>query len=250
MLYGKPIQTPISEPRRILEIGCGTGNMTRYLATVYPSAKEIIGIDLSPIPDRETPRQVTFLQGEFRALVASSEHPELASHSFDYLFSRMLVYGMTDWPGYIAQARDLLASGGWLELQEIHTVYYDENENLFSGSWGWLKEQSDAWAERGLDIHCGPKLEGHLRDAGFEDIHVKQFRWMFGPRKGHPETDLIASYSSQYLFNANFGAFKKVVGPKKTPEELSTIENQMREDMSYSEDGKHCRFFVVYGRKP
>ena len=224
--------------------------MTKYFGGVYPNAKEIIGIDLSPVPQREFPPQVTFVQGDFRTLITSSEHSHFSSNSFDYVFSRMLVFGMTDWAGYIAQAKDLLAPGGWLELQEIHKTYYDENGTILSGSWEWLQEQSDAWTMRGLDMHCGPKLEGYLRDAGFEDITVKRFRWMYGPREGHPETDLIASYSSQYLFNANFGAFVKVLGTQKTPEELNTIEKQMREDMSYSEDGKHNHFFVVYGRKP
>jgi SAM-dependent methyltransferase len=246
MLHDKPFQAPLASPGSMLDVGCGTGEMTLGFAKSFPLAAEIIGVDLSPVPQRNTPDQVTFIQGEFRSLV-SSGHPKLLPKSFDYIFSRMLVFGMTDWPGYIKQAFELLAPGGWLELQEIHTVYHDEKKQLLSGSWTWLQEQSDAWAQRGLDIHCGPKLEGYMRSAGLQDVHVKRFRWMFGP--GHPQTDLIPSYTTRHLFDANFGAYKKIVGPRKSAQELAEVETRMREDMSYSEDGKHCEFFVVYGRK-
>lgn len=250
MMHDQPNQAPLTEPRRILEVGCGTGNMTRHFAKTFTSATDVLGVDLSPVPTQESGERVKFLQGDFRRLAEDLRDSELQPGSFDYIFSRMLVYGMTDWPGYVSQAKTLMSPGGWLELQEIDmSALFDENQAPISESWAWLSEQQAAWANRGLDMSCAPKLEGYLREAGFVNVQVKEFRWMFGSWHGHSETDLIARYSTKYLFDANFGAFTKVCGPSKTPAELEEAGREMRESYSW-EDGKHNRFFVVYGQKP
>ena len=244
MMHNDATHAPLSKPKRILEVGCGTGSMTRSFADKYASAHDVIGIDLSPVPNPGTDNKAIFLQGDFRTYAEDHVDSNLLEGPFDYIFSRMLIYGMLDWPGYINQAKQLLTSGGWLELQEIDmTGMFDNKQDLISSSWGWLQEQQAAWAERGLDMSCAPKLQGYLEDAGFVDVHAKEFRWMFGPRDGHPETDFIAKYSTTYLAGANFGAFKKVCGPSKTAAELRKVEQDIHESYSWSEKGNHLRFF-------
>ena len=246
-MHGQVNHAPVTKPRRILEVGCGTGSTTAYFAEKYSTAEEVIGVDLSAVPEQADLSRATFLQGDFHTLAGNSPlHPD----SFDYIFSRMLVFGMTDWPGYLAQARDLLKTGGWLELQEMDFYFFGGDQQLICEEWKWLHDQTAAWTNRGLDIRIGPKLEDYLHQAGFVDVHAKEYRWVWGRWRGHPETDMIGDYSPKYLIPVNVVAYKKVIGPTKTAAELEKDEADMKENLKFSEDGKHQRYFVVCGRRP
>lgn len=49
----------------------------------------------------------------------------LARGSFDYVFSRLLICGMTDWKGFICDiVAPLLKPGGWFEVQDLDYVWY------------------------------------------------------------------------------------------------------------------------------
>lgn len=173
----------------------------------------------------------------------------LQPESFDLVFSRLLLYGMPDWPGYIQQAKTMLRAGGWLELQEPSMIpWFDGSENIISSNWTWLKEQDAAWTARGLDMCVGPKLAAYMREAGLVDVHVQQFRWAHGPWKGHPEVDLLAATSPGNLARINAVAFEKAVGAAKTKEEWERVREDIKRDMAF-EEGKHLKFYVVCGRK-
>lgn len=112
--------------------------------------------------------------------------PDYALVFSNCIFSRLLVYGMFDRPGYIAQAKSMLAPGNRSELQKIDLGgLLNREQSLISGYWGQLKEQQDTWTQRPLDMNCASRLEGYFWDAGFQEVHTEEFRWMFGPWKGH-----------------------------------------------------------------
>jgi cyclopropane fatty-acyl-phospholipid synthase-like methyltransferase len=247
MMHDTPCHAPLHNPKRILEVGSGTGAMTRQLAAKYPSA-EVISNDLSPLPNQETlPENASFIQGDFLTLATDSAL--LATESFDYVFSRMLVYGMSDWPAYISQAKSLVSTGGFLELQELDTsTFWGADQNALPKSPG-MSEMASVFASRGLDVAVAPKLGGYVRDAGFVDVQVKEFRWSYGTWREHPETEMMAKFSTKYLGKANFGAYKRVLGPQKTGDQLAVVESDMMRDFA-EHDGKHMRFWVVVARKP
>ncbi|KAK4498581.1 hypothetical protein PRZ48_011239 [Zasmidium cellare] len=252
-MLGDPItKAPLNNPKRILEVGCGTGNVARRLAGMHPNAS-VIGVDLSPVPSSEsTPPNVAFIQGDIHELAGdNAQVPELQPGSFDYIFSRMLVFGIRDWPEHFSRLKRLLAPGGWLELQEVDlTGFYDGQENLMSSHWIWLSEQREAFTWIGLHIDCAPDLGDYLSQTEFQDVHTQKYRWMLGPWEGHPETDLMAHFSTRYTADANFTAYKKVLGSSKSESELADVEKEMKEAFSWSKDGKHLRFFVAYGQRP
>lgn len=248
MMYGRPCRAPVQAPRRILEIGCGTGSMTRYLAERHSSATTVIGVDLSPVPRLSTdPDRLYFIEGDFHGLALS--HPEISGGGFEYIFSRLLYYSITDWPAYIAQAIALLAPGGWLELQEIHQVFYNADGSEISGSWHWLQHQTQEWRKRGLNMQAGRALPVYLRDAGLIDISTEEFRWVFGRWREHVETDAIGNYSPKMIPPLNFAAYAKILGPSLSEEELAMVKDEMDVTMAGTDDGKHFPFVVTCGRK-
>jgi trans-aconitate methyltransferase len=121
MMHGKAFHAPVERPSRVLEVGAGTGYVTRILASTFPQA-EVIGLDLSVIPQGDK-TSATFVKGGIMDPGVAVTGP------FDFLYSRMLVYGgIRDWPAYIARAWDLLAPGGWLKTQELNaSTLYDRD---------------------------------------------------------------------------------------------------------------------------
>ena len=68
----------------MIDVGCGTGIVTRHFGTQYPSAT-VCGIDISPIPSFvSTPADVSYIQDDVRKLMRSDER--LAPASLDYIY--------------------------------------------------------------------------------------------------------------------------------------------------------------------
>lgn len=113
------IHAPIDFPNKVLDIGCGTGIVTYHLSSLYPSAQHIYGVDLSTVTKRpsdvsEKSPNVEFIQGDIHALAGTDAR--LALGSADFVFNRMLICGITDWPLYMQKVLSLLRPSGWAEM--------------------------------------------------------------------------------------------------------------------------------------
>lgn len=121
----------VQQPTRILDVGCGTGRSTMQLAERFPGA-QIFGVDLSPVPALHAkPENVQYIQGDVRTLIEAGTEP-FVSGSFDYIYSRLLSLGMTNWEDYLGQIKPVLAPRGWLEIQEMEVEFQDPNGRAMS----------------------------------------------------------------------------------------------------------------------
>jgi 2-polyprenyl-3-methyl-5-hydroxy-6-metoxy-1,4-benzoquinol methylase len=104
LMNNKVIHAPldVSSARKMMDIGCGTGIMTHEMATAFPHA-QVYGLDLSPVPNvREKLPNIEYVQGNVMELSDSkTRDPRFENGSFDFIFSRLLIAGMTDWKGYV-----------------------------------------------------------------------------------------------------------------------------------------------------
>jgi SAM-dependent methyltransferase len=100
---------------RILDLGCGSGEITRRLAERYPQA-QLLGIDILE-GNLAAARQlnaayaarVEFAQGDAFALA-------LPDASFDLVVCRHLSQAVPEFPRVLAQIDRVLRPGGWLHL--------------------------------------------------------------------------------------------------------------------------------------
>lgn len=201
------IHAPLHNPARLLEVGCGTGYLTTHLGTIYPNA-DVVGLDLSTVPElRIRPRNVRFLKGDVMSQTPQEWTPQSGTdlvknddRGFDYLFSRLLICGMNDWPGYLRKAFSLLNADGWAEMHDLDWVWFDASSGrVISDDWEWLKVLKSAAEERRLDFEGGSGVKGWMADAGFVDVkrcvHARpsmaaefsdadntsyEYRWPFG----------------------------------------------------------------------
>lgn len=113
-MHGCVIHASLKDPRRILDVGCGTGVVSCILSQMFPSA-QVYGVDLSEVPAANAkPKNVTFIQGVMPRMVYSDDTGIFAKASFDLVFSRLLAAGMCGWQDYIKTAANLVKPGGYV----------------------------------------------------------------------------------------------------------------------------------------
>ncbi len=105
----------VPEPQmRVLDLGCGTGALTRRLAEQL-RARETLGVDRSPAmlercaEQRAGSASLSFQQGDLAALKPDG--------SWDLVFSNAALHWVEDHPALLRQLKGCLAPGGQLAVQ-------------------------------------------------------------------------------------------------------------------------------------
>lgn len=104
-------RVPLSRPARIVDLGCGAGNVTRLLAERWPNA-ELTGLDSSP----EMLERACTTVPNARFELAGVEHwdPE---DSLDLLFSNAALHWVGQHEILFPRLLDMLSPGGVLAVQ-------------------------------------------------------------------------------------------------------------------------------------
>jgi S-adenosylmethionine-diacylgycerolhomoserine-N-methlytransferase len=109
----------IAPPRRILEIGCGTGSNLVLLARTFPAA-EIVGLDLSAEMLKKAQQNIARFGGRVSLLHRSYSEP-LANGSFDLIVISYCLSMMN--PGFaeaLRICRQDLSPSGTLAIVDFH----------------------------------------------------------------------------------------------------------------------------------
>lgn len=173
----------------ILELGCGTGNLTSALAARHPGAS-ITLVDASP-EMLEAARQRLAPRRQVTTIAATFEELELEPHSFDLVTSCMAVHHVVDLTALFRKLQRALVPGGRL-------IYADQMRGTTAEhhaiNWGRLVE---FWQRPGnlteLEMH---ELEEHaqlhdhyvtvpeqlamLDAVGFGELDCVWRSWMWG----------------------------------------------------------------------
>lgn len=248
-MNNQPFHAPVKDPKRILDIGCGTGAMTILLARMYPDA-EVIGVDISPVPSRhEQPSNLTYVQGNIMEL-PESDDPRFAKGSFDYVFHRLLVLGMTNWPAYIATVRDLLIPGGWAEMHDMDVALWSrDGSTCVSDTWWHQERFHEDCVAIGLDINIGRKLAGYVKDAGLVNVSGTVYKLPYIPEPDLPGAELIAEANQKIMGPANRALIKKVSGPRRDAEVVEKMADSVVERFGQAKVGDYAPIYVVVSQK-
>nr|WP_315243498.1 methyltransferase domain-containing protein [uncultured Albidiferax sp.] len=109
----------IQPAMRVLDIGCGSGEVTRAIASLVGPWGSVVGVDGSAsalaaakaATEVTNHRNIAYVLGDLGAL-------ELAAGSFDCIVGRRVLMYVPGPQGVIARLAGLLRTGGWMALQE------------------------------------------------------------------------------------------------------------------------------------
>lgn len=104
----------LTGPLSILDLGCGTGEITRRLASRYPQVR-LIGIDILE-SNLAIARQEDVFSGRIRYEQGDAfalKHPD---SSFEFVVCRHVSQAVPDFPQVLAEITRVLKPGGWLHL--------------------------------------------------------------------------------------------------------------------------------------
>ena len=156
-------------------------------------------MDLSPIQPDAVPRNLTFIVDD-----ACAEWT--FSTPFDYIHTRCVSSGITDWPGLLAQCFRHLRPGGWLELQEFHLPFAcdDGSAGPETPAMQWSATLTAAIANAGMDMTSKTTFSHpqRLKDLGFTKVEMVNAKWPIGPwAKGEKEKMIGALFLKDVDFN-------------------------------------------------
>jgi SAM-dependent methyltransferase len=158
-------------PVHILDLGCGSGEITRRLAERYPQAA-LLGIDILESnlgPARRANagfgERVRFVQGDAFAL-------DLADASFDLVVCRHLSQAVPDFPRVLAQIDRVLRPGGWLHLLSEDYAMIHMPQALGDPDGFWQDAVLPFMAGIGCDGRIGRHTPPMLHALGYRALAV------------------------------------------------------------------------------
>jgi SAM-dependent methyltransferase len=143
---------PEVEGLRVLDLGCGAGQLAHYLATT--GAAEVVGVDVSErMLDLARAKWVHPRVTYYRAAIEEVAFP---SARFDLVVSSLVLHYIDDYPGVVQRIAGWLAPGGVLAYSTEHPIFTAR----LPGD-GWVLDDAGRRSRWGLDRYAdeGPREE-------------------------------------------------------------------------------------------
>lgn len=120
--------TSVNNPRRIMDIGCGTGRHTARLGATYPDA-EVIALDVSESMIAVASRRVLVPNVQFVVADAQTHLPDVAC---DLVIANASLHWLNDLPGVLPMIATRVVSGGELAFSAFGPETFSELRQAIS----------------------------------------------------------------------------------------------------------------------
>lgn len=162
-----------SDPRNVLDLGCGTGVWSTSFAASHPHTS-VVGADISPpTPTASLPN--------CRFVAAQAEHDwsgiEAHAAQSDFIHARLLTLGVKDWDALLTRCFRHLRPGGLLELVDVCRPRMASKAGYSADDCAVIRHADlvvEGTRRTGVDWNAHLNHGGRLEKAGF----AVQDRWM------------------------------------------------------------------------
>ena len=161
------VKAVVGNPRKIIDLGCGTGSTTLMLKQAFPNA-EVVGLDLSPqmLTMSEYKAQQAHLEIDW--VHGLAEATKFADREFDVVTASLLLH---ETPIYIAEevfkeAYRLLEPGGQVIILDGH------QKTLRNADW-----LSDIFEEPYIREYAAGSVDAWMGKANFNQVLTEDVWW-------------------------------------------------------------------------
>lgn len=198
------------QPRRILDVGCGTGWLTRQLMDQYPKA-QVYALDLSTGMLNQAAQHNRWRRKMGR-ICGDAESLPLRNHQFDLVFSNLALQWCARLGEVFSEFQRVLNPGGLLMFSSFGPLT--------------LNELRQAWAYVDDLVHVNQFVDMHdvgdsLMQAGLVDsvVDVERMRMYYDNVYG-----LMRDLKGMGAHNVNQGRASGLTTPSKLKQMLSAYE--------------------------
>ncbi|MDJ0593012.1 MAG: class I SAM-dependent methyltransferase [Pleurocapsa sp. MO_226.B13] len=161
------IQAVQGSPRKIIDLGCGTGSTTLLFKQAFPNA-EIVGLDLSPQMLVIAEYKASQAGLDIQWLHGLAEATDFTDGEFDLVTASLLFH---ETPTHIAQA--ILKEAFRLLSPAGQIIILDGNQKTLRHT-TWLTE---IFEEPYIEDYAAGSVDAWLGAAGFSQVSTEDFWW-------------------------------------------------------------------------
>ncbi len=182
--FGANYLAPLTQPRAILDVGCGTGRWAMEMAQTFPQA-DVAGMDMDR-PSKEYEAEHSERPANYRFVLGNALDPlPFSDGAFDFVHMRFLSLGIPEnrWPDVVRELVRVTAPGGFVEL--VESVFPIDGGPAIEQGKTWIGQAIKA---RGVDLALSSQVGAFLRDAGLVDVTDREARLpvcSYGGKIGH-----------------------------------------------------------------
>jgi ubiquinone/menaquinone biosynthesis C-methylase UbiE len=167
----EPIVRSYPAPATILDVGCGTGNITARLATLFPDAR-ITGVDLNESHLAIARDHCAAFGSRVELRAGDAFELPFAAHTFELVVCRHLLQAVPEPERVVAEMLRVTAPGGRLHIipEDYGMIFAapappEVAEFWFTGPRAYGRAT-------GTDLHIGRHIYHHLRKLPVDDIRI------------------------------------------------------------------------------
>jgi ubiquinone/menaquinone biosynthesis C-methylase UbiE len=234
----------INENSHVLDVGCGTGGNSAYLAEMYGS--QVTGIDISGLMvERANDRAIsTGLEDRLSFSVGNAYDLDFPDGTFDMVMT-VFVSQLLDLKKVFPEFIRVLKDGGKLGINEMYRADYVP-ENLISKVDAG-EEVYQYLTELPFSIRTPSVWEAGFRNSGFTDVSVESFTNVVSIGKG---LDMIQDFGGwSVLLSSLWQIVKLGVQSGKMREKFGKMSKGKRVLLNDRETAEYIGYVLGVGRK-
>ncbi|XTI92278.1 S-adenosyl-L-methionine-dependent methyltransferase [Cenococcum geophilum] len=236
---------PITSPRRVLDIGTGTGICD--LADEHPAA-EVTGIDLSPIQPEFLPPNCKF---EIDDCCLNWTFP---LNHFDLIHIRCLYGSVADWPRLYKEVYNHLEPGGWLNQLEMDIQFKSDDgtcppDNILSQ---WSSTFISAGEASGKTFKIAERAKPFITAAGFDNVVQTRYKVPLGGWSSDPKLRELGRWNLLHCYQGaeGWGLFLLTRVLEWSLAEANVFIAKFKDGLKDRKTHAYYEVTVVYGQKP